>query len=179
MLLLGQMSFGQNPDAGILKTILATYYKNEKPVYKGRNQLLFLFCGKANNNEEIFETINQLSLPKDEVSRFKRLVDGDKDVKNWADELTEIYASDKTNLNQKINACLSLDEYHEKQKRFNLNNQRMLIISKPLLWRDGKTALVKIVFYRSIEHNNGSILLMKKNANNNWEIVDSLNSWST
>ncbi|RYG39671.1 MAG: hypothetical protein EOO01_29100, partial [Chitinophagaceae bacterium] len=49
----------QNDQTGILQAILKQQYKNEKPVIKGRgSQYLFLYCGKTNNNEEIFETVN-------------------------------------------------------------------------------------------------------------------------
>jgi hypothetical protein len=179
LLFFAQVSFGQNSDAPLLKTIVSTYYKTEKPIYKGRNQLLFFYCDKANNNEEIFETVNQLHLPKEESKFIKNQVNTDTQPESWSAELDEIYASDQSNLKIKINACLSLDEYHIKQKKFNLNNQRLMIISKPVFWRDGKTALVKVVFYRSIEHNNGSVLLMQKTADNNWIIKESLNPWST
>jgi len=178
LLLFGEIVSAQASDTPILNLILSTYYKNEKPIYKGRNQLLFLFCDKANNNEEIFETVNQLKLPQADVKSIKSQVATDTNPENWAAELQEIYASDKVKLNVKINNCLSLDEYHVKQKRFNLNNQRLLIISKPVFFAGGNKALVKVVFYRSIEHNNGSVLLFEK-INNNWVIKDYLNPWST
>lgn len=172
-----QISTAQSDAAAILKVVLQTYYKNEKPIYKGRNQLLFLFCEKANNNEEIFETVNRLKLPPDEARAIKRQV-ADSSPQNWEAEIAQIFADDHTKLGIKVNACLSLDEYREKQQRFNLNNQRLMIVSKPILFAGGKKALVKVVFYRSIEHNNGSVLLLEK-QNNNWEIKDSLNPWST
>ncbi|RZJ29897.1 MAG: hypothetical protein EOO48_06390 [Flavobacterium sp.] len=178
VLFFGHAVSAQSDDTPILKLILQTYYKSEKPIYKGRNQLLFLFCDKANNNEEIFETVNQLKLPANEVRAIRSLVASDTNPENWSTETIKIFADDKTNLSVKVNGCLSLDEYHEKQKRFNLNNQRLMIISKPIFFAGGSKALVKVVFYRNIEHNNGSILVFEK-QNDNWIIKDSLNPWST
>jgi len=165
-------------DTPILKTILANYYKQEKPIYKGRNQLLFFFCDKSNNNEEIYETVNGLKLPPETVRDIKRQVNTDINPENWNSELNEIYAVDKSNLNIKINACLSLEEYQVRQKKYNLNNQRLMIVSKPIFYDNGKRALVKVVFYRSIKHNNGSVLLMEK-VENNWVIKEYLNPWAT
>ena len=173
-----QLSFGQHDQSGILKTILATYYKTEKPVVKGRAQFLFLFCDKANNNEELFETINQLKLPKQESDMLKNRVKADQTPRDWTDELTKIFTPGNEMLQSKVNACLTFEQYHEKQKISKFNNQRLLIISKPVFYTDGKTALVKVVFYRSIEHNYGSILLMRK-VGDNWEITSSLNPWET
>lgn len=178
VLLLCKTAIGQNKEDGILKTILSTYYKSEKPVVKGRAQFLFLFCEKANNNEELFETINQLRLPSQEANMLKNRIK-DKSAQNWSNELDAIFADGNQQLKTKINACLSLEEYQAKQQKSTFNNQRLMIISKPVFYTDGKTALVKVVFYRSIEHNYGSILLMKRNAEGNWEIKESLNPWET
>ena len=172
------MSAQQVSDTPILKAILANFYKTEKPIYKGRNQLLYFYCEKSNNNEEIFETINGMNLPPAVAKQIRNNVATDLAPENWAKELEEIYATDKTNLNIKINACLSLEEYQTKQKRFNLNNQRLMIVSKPIFYSDNKKVLVKVVFYRSIEHNNGSVILLE-NDNGNWVIKDFLNAWST
>ncbi|RZJ36123.1 MAG: hypothetical protein EOO51_01875 [Flavobacterium sp.] len=168
----------QNRNTAILKTILLNYYKQEKPIYKGRNQLLFFFCDKANNNEEMFETVNGLKLPPETARSIRQQVSTDVSADNWATELADVLAADKGNLAIKVNACLSLEQYQEKQKRFNLNNQRLMIVSKPVFYDNGKHALVKVVFYRSIEHNNGSVLLME-NTENGWQIRDFLNPWST
>lgn len=168
----------QRQNAQILKAILRQYYKQEKPIYKGRNQLLFFFCDKANNNEEMFETVNGLKLPAETVRQIRQQVNNDTSAETWANELSEVLLDDKSKLAIKVNSCLSLEEYQEKQKRFNLNNQRLMIVSKPVFYDVGKHALVKVVFYRSIEHNNGSVLLME-NTENGWQIRDYLNPWST
>ena len=175
---IGTTSAQQISDTPILSTILTNYYKQEKAIYTGRTQLLFFFCNKSNNNEEIYETVNGLKLPPVAVQQIKEQVTSDIADETWASELNEIYTVDKTKLSIKINACFQLEEYQVKQKRFNLNNQRLMIVSKPVFYNNGKNALVKVVFYRSIEHNNGSVLLMEK-IDNNWIIKEYLNPWST
>jgi hypothetical protein len=177
-LCLTHLSFGQQDQSGILKTILATYYKTEKPVVKGRAQFVFLFCEKANNNEEMFETINELKLSRNETDMLKNRVKGNQSQANWASELEKIFSSGNDALKTKVNECMSLEAFQEKQKKTNFKNQRLLIISKPIFYTDGRTALVKVVFYRSIEHNSGSVLLMRKNGDN-WEITSFLNPWET
>ena len=67
-----QWSFGQeNQNQLILKTILENYYKNEKPVYKGRSQLLYLYCNQPKNNEELIEAVKGKKLPKDFLSEIQ------------------------------------------------------------------------------------------------------------
>lgn len=167
----------QQSDTAILRSILAHYYKNEKPVYKGRSQLLYFFCEKPNNNEEIFETINKLTLSAADLKQIRHSVNTDTNPENWRADLDEIYSGDNTNLNIKINACLSVDEYHEKRKVLNLNNQRLMIVSQPIFYGQNM-ALAKVVFYRSIEHNNGSVLLLE-HIGGQWVIRDFLNPWAT
>jgi hypothetical protein len=53
-----------------------------------------------------------------------------------------------------------------------------MIISKPIYFGNGNNALVKVAFYRSIEHNSGSYLLLEK-VNGIWTIKDYLNKWAT
>ena len=162
----------------VLKTILEKYYKTEKPVYKGRSQLLYMYCLQANNNEEIFEAIKKRKLPAEFLKEIRNNVKSDLAEKNWSTELDSIFKTDKNNLKTKINTCLDLEKYHEVSKRLNLNNQRLMIISKPLYYLKGNIALVKVVFYRSIEHNSGSILLFEK-VDGNWIIKEYLNPWAT
>lgn len=169
---------GQNPeDAAVLKTVLQRYYKTEKPVYKGRSQLLYLYCERANNNEELVEAIQGTTLPKDFKSEIREKIK-DTNQQDWLSALEQVYASDKTNLRQKISQCLTLSNYHEVSKRLNLNNQRLMIVSKPLYYSKAHIALVKVTFYRNIEHNNGTVLLLEKSGEN-WLIKDYLNTWST
>ena len=174
-----QFSLAQESQtANVLKTILTKYYQAEKPVYKGRSQLLYLYCNQANNNEEIFEAIKDRKLPDDFLKEIRNNVKTDLAEKDWSSALATIFETDKTNLKMKINACLSLEKYHEVSNRLALNNQRFMIISKPLYYSKTNIALVKVVFYRNIEHNNGAILLLEKVADQ-WVIKEYLNPWST
>jgi hypothetical protein len=79
---------------------------------------------------------------------------------------------------QKISTCQDLESYQAISKKLNLNNQRLMIISQPIYYSKSNLALVKVTFYRNIEHNNGVILLLEK-ADNNWVIKEYLNEWST
>ncbi len=179
MCLFFQWSFGQeNQNQLVLKTILETYYKNEKPVYKGRSQLLYLYCNQPSNNEELIEAVKDHKLPKEFLLEIQNKIKNNASEKSWSTELELIFNSDKTNLKSKVNNCLSLEKYQEISKRLNLNNQRLMIINKPIYYSKGNIALVKIVFFRNIEHNSGSILLMEK-INEIWTIKEYLNSWST
>lgn len=165
-------------DALVLKTILNRYYKTEKVVYKGRSQLLYLYCNRANNNEEMLEALQNTKLPGDFRKEIRSKIADDVGDQDWSEALLQIFETDKTKLQQKISECLSLEQYQEVSKRLNLNNQRLMIISKPLYHSKSNIALVKVVFYRNIEHNNGAVLLLEK-VNNEWIIKDYLNPWST
>ena len=178
-LLFGQILFGQeSQNQFVLKTILETYYKTEKPVYKGRSQLLYLYCKKANNNEELIEVIKNSKLSSDFLKEIRLKIKSDLAEKDWSSELNLVFNTDKSNLKAKVNDCLSIEKYQELSQRLHLNNQRLMIISKPLYYSKGNIALVKVVFFRNIEHNNGAVLLMEK-VNDNWVIKDYLNPWST
>ena len=178
IVLYSSFAFSQSDDQLVLSSILQRYYKTEKPVYKGRSQLLYLYCLRANNNEEIFEAIQDRKLPDDFLKQIRSTVNTDFAEQNWAAELDVIYQTDQTNLKKKINDCLTLERYQEISKRLNLNNQRLMIISKPLYYSKSNIALVKVVFYRNIEHNSGAILLMEK-VDGKWIIKEYLNQWST
>jgi len=179
MLFTASVAFAQDSNnSQILKVVLERYYKTEKPVYKGRSQLLYLYCNQANNNEEIFEAIKARKLPNDFLKEMRQTMMADLAEKDWAAELNTIPEKDPTKLRQKIGDCLTLEKYHEISRRLNLNNQRLMIISKPLYYSKGNIALVKVVFYRNIEHNNGAILLLEK-AGDSWIIKEYLNQWST
>jgi hypothetical protein len=177
LLMLGLGTSRASEDDELLLLILSHYYKNEKTVVKGRNQHLFTFCEKPNNNEEIFETINALKLPAKEVKAIKGQVALDVTPATWTTSLA-LAAQDHPNLYKKINDCLLLDQFLEKQKKSAVYNQRLMIASKPVYYNNQNRALVKVVFYRSIEHNSGSILHFEK-TDKGWVIKEFLNSWST
>jgi hypothetical protein len=174
-----QFCFAQeNQNSLVLQTILETYFKNEKPVYKGRSQLLYLYCNQANNNEELIEAIKDKKLPQEFINEIRTKINTDIADRDWSNELNYIYNLEKNTLKTKINTCVTLEKYQEISKRLNLNNQRLMIISKPFYFSKKNIALVKVVFFRNIEHNSGSILLLEK-INENWIIKEYLNSWST
>ncbi len=176
--------FGSSPASAqdqteIFGAILSHYYKNEKAIVKGRNQLLFTFCDRPANNEEIFETVNALKLPASEVKALRQKVAAENRPEDWSKEFSGLLESPASaQLKSKVNDCLSLEQYQEKQKRFNLNNQRLMIVYRPLFYDGGRSALVKVVFYRSIEHNNGAVLKLGL-ENGKWAIKEFLNPWST
>lgn len=162
----------------LLKTILTTYYKKEKPAFKGRSQLLYLYCTQANNSEEIFEAIQNQKLPDAFLKDIRTKINSDLTERSWDSELQSIFEKDATQLKIKVNDCLSLERYQEISQRLHLNNQRLMIISKPLYDLNSNIALVKVVFFRNIEHNNGAVLLLEKQGDE-WIIKDYLNPWST
>lgn len=162
----------------ILETILKTYYKNERPVIKGRAmQYLFLYCDKVNNNEELYETINMLDLSKNIKSLLKQQVTTNVTPDTWNANLETVFEGNES-LRMKVNECLSLEAFQEIQKKSNKNTHRLMIISKPVFFPDKKTALVKLVFYRTIEHNKGSVLKMEK-VGGKWIIKEHLSQWET
>lgn len=162
----------------LLRIILEKYYKNEKPVVKNRSQLLYLYCTQANNNEELIEATQKTNLPKDFIQEIRSKINTDISERFWTSELDAIFANDPTKIKSKIKECVSLEKYQEISKRLNLNNQRLLIVGKPLVYSKGNLALVKVVFYRNIEHNSSTVLLFEK-IDGAWTIKQNLNSWST
>jgi hypothetical protein len=166
----------QPDEAAILKVILARYYQNEKTIVPGRLQLLSFYCKKAPNNEEMLEVIHD----NPELKKFSREIKkqiGPQADEDWSGAYNEIFNGQNQYLKSKVNGCMDLESYQKYSTRLDLHNQRLLIVSKPIFF-GGAKALVKITFYRNIEHNNGSVLLMQKTAGA-WEIVRDLNSWST
>jgi hypothetical protein len=170
--------YGQTDDSAILKTVLTQYYQTEKPVVKDRTQFLFLFCEKPNNNEQLLETVIEMKLPASVSAKIRSEIASDTNTESWNADLDLLYADDSFRLKEKIRSCVTLEEYQKERAKRNLNNQRLMIISKPILYSDGNRALVKVVFYRTIEHNNGSILHLEK-INGEWIIKEYLNAWST
>ncbi|MFN4028106.1 MULTISPECIES: hypothetical protein [Flavobacterium] len=171
-------AFAQEADnAAILKIILTKYYKNEKVIAKGRLQLLSLYCQKAPNNEEVIEVINGHSLLKKNTAEIKKqIIIGLNE--DWSTEYNLLFNNQNQYLKSKVNNCVSLEEFQEISKKFGENNQRLLIINKPIYFAKNHFALVKVAFYRNIEHNSGRFLLLEK-VNNEWIIKEYLNEWAT
>lgn len=177
-LFIAPLSFSQEADnTAILKIIFTKYYKNEKVIAKGRLQLLSFYCGKAPNNEEVLEVISKNDLLKKNANEIKKqIIIGINE--DWSKEYNLLFDNQHQYLKSKVNACLSLDEFQENSKKHSENNQRLLIINKPIYFANNQYALVKVAFYRTIEHNSGRFLLLEK-VNGEWIIKEYLNEWAT
>lgn len=167
----------ENDNAAILKIIFSKYYKNEKVISKGRLQLLSFYCKKAPNNEEVLEVISKSDLLKKNADEIKKqiIITIDED---WSVAYNMLFDNQNQYLKSKINACLSFEEYKVVSDRFRSNNQRLMIVSKPIYFDNGNNALVKVAFYRNIEHNNGSFFLLEK-VDGIWIVKGTLNEWAT
>lgn len=171
--------YGQNLEtAAVFKAVVSHYYKNEKPVYKNRGQLLYLYCTQAKPNEELVEAVKSANLPLDFTQEIRAKIKSNTPEKDWTYEWKQLPNKDESLLKKKINGCISLAKFQEIRNRLQLNNQRLLIITEPLFYSKQKLVLVKVVFYRTIEHNSGAILLLEK-TEGNWYVSQLLNEWST
>lgn len=177
-LLVSPIALAQETDnAALLKVIFTKYYKNEKVIAKNRLQLLSFYCKKAPNNEEVLEVISKSDLLKKNADEIKKQINIMLD-EDWSAAYNILFDNQNQYLKSKVNACLSFDEYKTVSDRENQNNQRLMIVSKPIYFANNNFALVKIAFYRNIEHNSGSFLLFEK-VNGVWIIKESLNEWAT
>jgi hypothetical protein len=177
-LLFSKVVFAQETDnAVLLKTIFTKYYANEKVIAKGRLQLLSFYCKKAPNNEEVLEVISKSDLLKKNADEIKNQIINSID-EDWSAAYNMVFNNQNQYLKKKVNSCLSFEEYKKVSDRYGENNQRLMIISKPIYFSKNNFALVKVAFYRSIEHNSGSYLLFEK-INDIWTIKEYLNVWST
>ena len=167
----------ENDNAAILKVIFTKYYANEKVIAKGRLQLLNFYCKKAPNNEEVLEVISKSDLLKKNAVEIKKQIINNID-EDWSAAYNLLFDNQNQYLKKKVNSCLSFEEYQKVSDRYGENNQRLMIVSKPIYFSNNNFALVKVAFYRSIEHNSGSYLLLEK-TNDIWTIKDYLNVWST
>ena len=178
LLLISTVAFSQEADnSAILKIIFSKYYKNEKVIAKGRLQLLSFYCKKAPNNEEVLEVISKSDLLKKNAAEIKKqiVIGIDED---WSAAYNLLFDNQNQYLKSKVNACLSFEEYKVVSDRYGENNQRLMIVNKPIYFANNNFALVKIAFYRSIEHNSGSFMLFEK-VNGIWTIKEYLNEWAT
>ena len=167
----------ETENAALLKIIFSKYYKDEKVIAKNRLQLLSFYCQKAPNNEEVLEVISKSDLLKKNAVEVKKQIDNTIN-EDWSKEYTIIFTNQNQYLKSKVNNCLSLEEFQAQYANRAENNQRLMIVSKPIYFGNGNHALVKVAFYRTIEHNSGSYLLFEK-INGVWTITTYLNEWST
>lgn len=176
--LISSAAFSQETEnASLLKIIFTKYYKEEKVIAKGRLQLLSFYCKKAPNNEEVLEVISQSELLKKNSDEIKKQIDITVD-EDWSSAYNVLFENQNQYLKSKVNNCLSLEEFQAAYAKHGENNQRLMIISKPIYFGSGTNALVKVAFYRSIEHNSGSYLLLEK-VDGIWTVKDYLNQWAT
>jgi len=178
LLSIAPLSFAQTEDnTALLKIIFTKYYKEEKVIAKGRLQLLRFYCQKAPNNEELLEVISQNDLLKKNAAEIKKqIVIGLNE--DWSAEYNILFNNQNQYLKSKVNNCVSLEEFQAETAKYGENNQRLLIVNKPVYFAKNQYALVKVAFYRTIEHNSGRFLLLEK-VNGVWIIKDYLNEWAT
>ena len=163
-------------NAAILKVIFTKYYKTEKVIVKGRLQLLSFYCNKAPNNEEVLEVISGNELLKKNTAEIKKQIVFVNE--KWSEAYNILFDNQNQYLKSKVNACVTLEEFQEISKQYGENNQRLLIVNKPIYFLKNQFALVKVSFYRNIEHNSGRFLLLEK-VNEQWIIREYLNEWAT
>ena len=166
----------ENENAALLKIIFSKYYSNEKVIVKSRLQLLDFYCKKAPNIEEVLEVIANNELVKKNATEIKKQIIFSDET--WEKEYNIIFNNQNQYLKTKVNNCMSFEDYKIISDRFGENNQRLMIVSKPIYFANANFALVKVAFYRSIEHNSSSYLLFEK-VDGIWAIKDYLNQWSS
>ena len=161
-LLLSKVVFAQESDnAALLKVIFTKYYANEKVIAKNRLQLLSFYCKKAPNNEEVLEVISKNDLLKSNAEEIKKQIINSID-EDWSVAYDILFNNQNQYLKKKVNSCLSFEEYKKVSDQYGENNQRLMIVSKPIYFSKNNFAIVKVAFYRNIEHNSGSYLLIEK-----------------
>jgi hypothetical protein len=176
-LLVNQSSVCQEKDnAQLLKILLTKYYANEKVIVKNRIQFLHLYCTKAPNNEETLEVINKNELLKKNATQIKKEISINIS-EDWSKEYNLLFQKEHQYLKSKVNKCTSFEEFQKIATQIDDNNKRLMIISKPIYFAK-KYCLVKVAFYRNVEHNSGLYFLFE-NINGTWTIKETLNEWNT
>ena len=172
-----QNGFSQeNDNAKILKVILSKYYATEKVIVKDRLQFLNFYCNKAPNNEEIFEAIAKNDfLKKHEIEIKKQIKDNSE--QNWQKEYNLLFEKEHQYLKSKVRDCISLEEFQKIANKNNVNYHRLLIVGKPI-YLEKNFCLIKVAFYRTIEHNSSRFFLFE-NINGEWQIKETINEWET
>lgn len=179
-LLLAGIAWSQNTvqdNAALLKIVLTKYYANEKPIVKDRLQLLFFYKEKANNTIEISEGCKNHPVLKNYVSEIKKQIQAPRPLDNWDKEFELLFTNQHQYLQKKVQAPVSLAEFQSKTATNGENNQRMMIVNQPI-YLPNNYCLIKVGFYRSIEHNSGSFILFQK-INGQWQWVEEFNRWET
>lgn len=167
----------ETDNAALLKVIFTKYYKNEKVIAKGRLQLLSFYCSKAPNNPEVLEVISKSDLLKKNADEIKKQMLNNPE-EDWSATYNALFDNQNQYLKSKVNACLSFEEYKTVSEKYGENNQRLMIVHRPIYFANNNFAIVKVAFYRNIEHNSGSFFVFEK-VNGVWSIKEALNEWST
>ncbi|MFY8214686.1 MAG: hypothetical protein ACOVKJ_09520 [Flavobacterium sp.] len=76
--------------AAVFKAVVSHYYKNEKPVYKNRGQLLYLYCTQAKPNEELVEAVKTANLPADFTQEIRAKINTTTPEKDWTYEWKQL-----------------------------------------------------------------------------------------
>lgn len=166
-----------NDNAALLKIILNHYYTNEKPIVKDRLQLLYFYAEKANNTFEMVEGCKNHPLLKKFLTEIKKQIQGQLKPENWQSEYQLVFTNQNQFLQKKVQTPVSLTDFQTKTQSYGENNQRMLIVNRPI-YLPQNYCLIKVGFYRSIEHNSGSFVLFQK-VNGIWQWIEEFNRWET
>ncbi|MFM2229732.1 MAG: hypothetical protein RL607_990 [Bacteroidota bacterium] len=174
------LALGQNTvqdNAEILKIVLTHFYSNEKPIVKDRLQLLFFYVEKATNTIEIVEGCKNHPILKTKLTEIKKQIQTNTNAENWNAEYHLVFSNQNQYLQKKVLTPVSLAEFQSKTQSYGENNQRMLILNQPI-YLPNNYCLLKVGFYRSIEHNSGSFVLLQK-INGVWKWMEEFNRWET
>lgn len=171
-------AFAQEADnAALLKVLFTKYYKNEKVIAKGRLQLLSFYCKKAPNNPEVLEVISKSELLKRHADEIKKQMTITTE-EDWTTAYNLLFDNQNQYLKSKVNDCLSYEDFQKVSEKYGENNQRLMIVHRPIYFSNSNFAMVKVAFYRNIEHNSGCFFVFEK-VDGVWTIKETLNEWAT
>lgn len=169
-------SFSQTKnDMSVLEVLLAKYYAKEKVIVKNRLQLLKFYCQKVPNNEELKFVVKKNDLLKKNATQILKAIKINLN-ESWETDLTTIFNNNKT-LKSKVNQCFSAEYFKENVTKTVQNNQRFLLINKPVFF-EKNYCLVKIAFFRNNEHNYACYHILEYKENS-WQIIETLDEWET
>jgi hypothetical protein len=175
--LLGQAQNTPSDNAVLLKLLLNRFYAQEKPIVKNRLQLLYFYRDKAPNTLEMWDGCRNHPILQSQLEAIKKQVQTPKAPETWEAEFSILFAKENQYLKQKVQQPVTLEQFEKDTQRFGENNQRMMIVNEPIYLEQGY-CLIKVGFYRSIEHNSGSFFLFQKKGDT-WQFVDEFNRWET
>ena len=159
------VSYGQiNPE--LMQAIASHYYKNERPVVKGRWYHLYLF-----------DTISVLPLPiaesllSEHPDRIKQLRAANlqaKDARTW-DQLLEAFPE---GLRKKMGTPHSLEQFHAMLEQRTTQHPYLLVVFTP--YRVSENEYIAIVrHFRNSEHQKEEVAVWKR-QNGQWRYAEQL-----